>query len=353
MNVIELSPPYLIFLGDVTDTTYAKTGAGLAQWRPELCLGQLSLIDTGVDLGLPAMTVAEAAAAGARSLVIGTASVGGGVPEAWLPTLLEAVSVGMEVVAGVHATLASHPALSAAASAAGVRLVDVRVPPVGIPVASGRKRRGMRLLTVGTDCAVGKKYTALAIDKAMREVGLQSQFRASGQTGIMIAGEGMPIDAVVADFVSGAAELLSPANEPAHWDVIEGQGCLTHPGYAAVSMGLLLGSQPDAFVVCHEAGRTHISGWEDFPLASVDQVIARTVAAGAITNPAIRCVGVSVNTSNLASAEVAGYLSRLEENLGLPCFDPLRQVPSSLLQTLQAMTPAASGLSSEEQENSL
>lgn len=348
MKVIELSPPYLIFLGDVTDPTYAKTGAGLAQWRPELCLGQLSLAEDGVDLGLPSMSVAEAAAAGVRSLVIGTAAVGGGIPERWLPVLLEAIGAGMEIVAGVHTTLQSHPELAAAAGAAGVRLVDVRVPPASIPVGTGKKRSGLRLLTVGTDCAVGKKYTALALEQAMQAAGLRAQFRASGQTGIMIAGKGMPIDAVVSDFLSGAAELLSPDNDADHWDVVEGQGCLTHPGYGAVSLGLLSGSQPDAFVVCHAAGRTHISGWEDFSLPSIGEIIERTVAAGAITNPAIRCVGVSVNTSSLAPGAVADYLAALEAELGLPCFDPLREVPAALLDTLRAMTPAAPARAQQE-----
>ncbi len=338
MKVIELTPPYLIFLGDVKDPTYAKTGAGLAQWRPEQCLGQLSLVDDGIDLGLPTLSIAEAAEQGVRSLIIGTASIGGGIPDSWLPTLLQAVEAGLEIVAGVHSTLASHPLLSAAARAAGTRLVDVRVPPAGIPVATGKKRSGLRLLTVGTDCAVGKKYTALALERAMCEAGFNARFRASGQTGIMITGEGMPIDSVVADFISGAAELLSPANSPDHWDVVEGQGCLTHPGYAAVSTGLLLGSQPDAFVVCHEAGRTHISGWEDFPLAPIAEVIERTVAVGAITNPTIRCVGISVNTSRLAADEIPDYLQELEAELGLPCFDPLREIPQALLDSLQAMT---------------
>jgi D-glutamate N-acetyltransferase len=340
MNVIELTPPYLIFLGDVTELTYAKTGAGLVQWRPEQCLAQLSLVDRGVDLGLPAMSVAEAAAAGARSLVIGTAAVGGSVPDAWVPTLLEAIAAGLDIVAGVHESLRSHRVLSAAAREAGVRLVDVRVPPPGIPVATGARRPGLRLLTVGTDCAVGKKYTALALEQAMRAAGLQADFRASGQTGIMIAGQGMPIDAVVADFLAGAAELLSPANAPDHWDVIEGQGSLVHPGYAAVSMGLLLGSQPDVFVVCHEAGRTHISGWEDFELPDVAEIIERTVAAGSITNPAIRCVGISVNTSRLPREEVGLYLHALQQETGLPCFDPLRAIPRRLIDELAAMAAA-------------
>src|SRR5690606_2848482 len=135
------------------------------------------------------------------------------------------------------------PPLAAAAERNGRRLIDVRVPPAGIPTATGRKRSGKRLLTVGTDCALGKKYTALALARAFRARGLAADFRATGQTGILIAGGGIAIDAVVSDFAAGAAELLSPDAAPDHWDVIEGQGALTHPAYAAVSLALLHGSQ--------------------------------------------------------------------------------------------------------------
>jgi uncharacterized NAD-dependent epimerase/dehydratase family protein len=324
VKTIELNAPYLIFLGSETEPTYAKTGAGLVEWRRDRCLGQLSLVADGVDLGLPAMTLREAAAAGARSLVIGTAAVGGGIPADWIPVLEEAAGLGLDIVAGVHRRLGDVPRLRAAAERAGVRLVDVREPPANLPVGSGRKRTGLRLLTVGTDCAVGKKYTALALERDMRGAGLAAHFRASGQTGIMIAGQGIPIDAVVSDFVAGAAELLSPDNDAGHWDLIEGQGSLFHPGYAAVTVGLLLGSQPDAFVVCHEAGRTRTAGWPDYPLPSIEAVIERTIAIGSLTNPAIHCVGISVNTSRLAPAERASYLAGLSAQVGLPCVDPLQ-----------------------------
>ncbi len=145
-------------------------------------------------------------------------------------------------------------------------MIDVRVPPPGIPIATGRKRSGRRLLTVGTDCALGKKYTALALARAFAARGVPTDFRATGQTGIMIAGAGIPMDAVVADFEAGAAEMLSPDAPPDHWDVIEGQGSLFHPSYACVSLGLLHGSQPDVIVVCHEPGRTGIVGLDAYRL---------------------------------------------------------------------------------------
>src|SRR5829696_5554173 len=166
----------------------------------------------------------------------------------------------------MHARLADTPALRVAAERHRRRLIDVRTPPHNIPIASGRKRTGKRLLTVGTDCALGKKYTALSIARAMKMRGIDADFRATGQTGIMIAGAGMPMDAVVSDFEAGAAEMLSPDAAPDHWDVIEGQGSLMHPAYSAVSLGLLHGSQPDVFVLCHEPGRSGLLGLESFDL---------------------------------------------------------------------------------------
>lgn len=323
MQTISLRTPYLIFLGDETRRNFVKTGAGLVDWRPELCAGQFRLTTETADLGLPEMSIPQAVEAGIGSLVIGTASVGGALPANWQASLAAAAAAGLDIVAGLHSRLGDDAALAAAAAQGGARLVDVRVPPANLPVGSGKKRSGMRLLTVGTDCALGKKYTALQLERDMQNAGMNANFRASGQTGIMIAGEGIALDAVVSDFLIGAAELLSPANSPDHWDVIEGQGGLLHPAYAPVSHGLLLGSQPDAFVVCHEAGREYISGWEHYPIPNIGDVIQRTIQMGVLTNPDIRCVGISVNTSTLPASARAGYLQDLAASYGLPCVDPL------------------------------
>ena len=338
MKPVELRAPYLIFVGDEHRPTYAKTGQGLADWRKELCAGQLRLSDNALDLGLGDMSIEEAASNGVASLIIGTALVGGSIPEAWLNDLCTAARSGMDIVAGLHTRLNDIPALVEAAEAGGSRLVDIRVPPSSIPVGTGAPRSGKRLLTVGTDCALGKKYTALALERDMKSAGLKATFRASGQTGIMIAGAGIPIDCVVADFVSGAAELLSPPNDDDHWDVIEGQGGIFHPGYAAVSHGLLTGSRPDAFVVCHAAGRSHIEGWEDFPLPSIGEVIERTTQIGSLTNPDIRCVGISVNTIALGERQRWGYLQSLTDKYGLPCIDPLRDGTQAIVQELKKST---------------
>lgn len=320
---VEIKAPYLLFLGDEPEETHAKTALGIAHWRKESCVGQLRLPGSGVDLGLPDMTPAEAAKAGARSMIWGVAGVGGKIPPHWTASLFAAVEAGLDLVAGTHSSLSMIPGLADAAAKAGVRLTDIRKPPPGLPVGSGAKRSGMRLLTVGTDCVVGKKYTALALAAEMSARGIKADFRATGQTGIMIAGGGMPIDAVVSDFVSGAAEILSPANDEDHWDIIEGQGSLYHPGYAAVTLGLMHGSQPDAFVVCHQAGRKMIEAFPDFPLPTLAELIEHTVNCGKLTNAAIRCVGISINTSRMSGDERARYLKKTADETGLPCVDPV------------------------------
>jgi len=320
---ISLEAPYLLFLGDVQTSDFAKTGFGIAYWRPESCAGQMRLPDCPVDLGLPEMDVAAALDAGIRTAIIGVASVGGVIPDHWLPQLVELASAGINIAAGMHRKLNDIPELKEAAAASGAQLIDVRVPPIGLPVGSGRLRSGKRVLMVGTDCAVGKKYTALALHAALQQAGADATFRATGQTGIMIAGEGIPIDAVVSDFVAGAAEVLSPANAPDHWDVIEGQGSLFHPGYAGVSLGLLHGSQPDAIVICHDATRTRVLGFPGFEPPGIDECIQLNLALGRRTNPEIRCVGVSVNTSRLPAADRNSYLERLAAETGLPCVDPV------------------------------
>jgi uncharacterized NAD-dependent epimerase/dehydratase family protein len=322
-TIIEFSVPYAVFFGDANDEAYTKTGFGLIQWRRESCAGQVRLPGCKVDAGVTDLSVPQAKAAGVRSLIVGSAAVGGAIPPHWIATLCEAASLGIDIVAGLHVRLADLPHLAQAAAAGGARLIDVRVPPAGLPVGTGRKRTGLRLLTVGTDCACGKKYTALALEREMRARAMKCDFRASGQTGIMIAGRGVPLDAVVADFVTGAAEVLSPGNAADHWDVIEGQGSIFHPAFLQVTIGLLVGSQPDAFVVCHDPLRNEVLGCPSFRLPSIGEVIERTIAIGRLTNPAIRCVGIAVNTSKLSSEQQTSVLKQYANEFALPCVDPL------------------------------
>jgi len=319
-----LPEPHLLFLGDVAEPGFAKTAFGLRDWAADRCVGEYSLPGARVTLGLPKLEPYEAVVRGARSMVIGVANAGGHIPPSWFGALLEALEAGLDVVSGMHMRLSSLPGLQAAADKCGRRLIDVRTPPAGIPIASGLKRSGRRVLTVGTDCALGKKYTALAIARGLGARRISATFRATGQTGIMIAGEGMPLDSVVADFIAGAAEVLSPSASPDHIDIIEGQGSLFHPSYAGVALGLLHGSQPDCFVVCHEPGRTHVLGHPAFPLPSLEEVIAQTIALGRLTNPAIRCAGVSLNTAKLDAVAAQREIDGVEKRLSLPVADPMR-----------------------------
>ena len=325
---LALPQPYLLFLGDTVEAGFAKTAFGLRDWAPELCVGEFALPGAQVSLGLPQLNPAEAADRGARALVIGVANSGGFIAESWVPALVEALEAGLDIVSGMHAKLTCIPELRYGAERLGRRLIDIRKPPEGIPIATGLKRSGKRLLTVGTDCALGKKYTALSIARAFAGRGVSADFRATGQTGIMISGGGIPMDAVVSDFAAGAAELLSPDAAPDHWDVIEGQGSILHPAYAGVSLALLHGSQPDAFVVCHDPSRTRLLGDEEFAVPSVEEIIELTIALGRRTNPAIRCGGVSLNTSALDEAEAESLCRSESARLGLPVADPVRGGPA-------------------------
>ncbi len=324
MSAVEALPqPYLLFLGDTTEPGYAKTAFGLRDWAGDRCIGEWACGAT-VTTGLPFLNPDEARVRGARALVIGVANSGGVIHESWIAPLVEALAAGLDIVSGMHTRLNDTPALRAAAARYGRRLVDIRTPPARIPIASGIRRSGKRLLTVGTDCALGKKYTALAIARAFVQRGVDAEFRATGQTGILIAGRGMPMDAVISDFEAGAAEMLSPAADANHWDVIEGQGSLFHPAYAAVSLGLLHGSQPDVFVVCHEPGRTHVLGHPTFELPTIEDTIDMTIRLGRRTNPHIRCGGVSLNTSKLDEADALDLIAAHGARLGIPVADPIR-----------------------------
>lgn len=320
----QLRKPYLLFLGDVTLKSDAKTAFGLRDWCAEDVMGEWSLPAATVSLDLPRVSPADAAKRGVGSIVVGVAAVGGALPAHWLPELEAALDAGLDIVSGQHTRLTAFPSLVQAAARSGAKLIDVRHSDQVFPAGTGRRRSGKRVLTVGTDCALGKKYTALALTKALQAQGAPATFRATGQTGVMIAGAGVAIDAVISDFVAGAAEQLSPDNAPTHWDVIEGQGALFHPAYAGVTLGLLHGSQPDALVLCHDPARSTIEGYPNHPIPDLQLAIDRYVEAGRLTNTAVRCVGVSINSCSLSDAQWADYAQTLSAQLGLPVVDPMR-----------------------------
>ena len=331
---MEIKHPYLMFLGDAADDLAAKVANGVAKWRPEWCKGQLRLDGCNADLGLPDMSLEEAWDAGCRTVIVGVANRGGIIPDTWLETLVRALDLGFDIASGLHNKLADIPQLTALAEAKGLQLFDVRHPTEDFDVAKGSKRPGKRLLTVGTDCSVGKMFTSLAVEREMLKRGMKASFRATGQTGIFIAGSGVSVDAVVADFISGATETLCPPNDDDHWDVVEGQGSLFHASFAGVSMGLLHGSQADALVMCHEPTRTHMRGLPDFALPSIQDCIALNESAARLTNPAAKVIGISVNTSGLPADEQDACLEAIEKEIGLPTVDAIRQGAGRLVDAL-------------------
>lgn len=328
---MQLQQPYLLFLGDAADQLAAKVAQGIQSWRPQYCTGQLRLEGCQADCGVEDLTVAEAVAKGAKTLVIGVANRGGIISDAWISVLKEALESGMDVAAGLHNKLNDIPELVECAEKNGQKLFDVRYPTQVYPVASGKKRSGKRLLAVGTDCSCGKMYTTLAIQKEMSEQGIPADFRATGQTGILITGAGVSIDCVAADFIAGAVETISPDNSDDHWDVIEGQGSLFHPSFSGVTMGLIHGAQADALVLCHEPTRTHMRGLPHYGVPDIQTCMDACLSAARLTNPDVKFVGISVNTSALSEQEAEEYLAKLEAEYGLPAVDPFRQGVSKIV----------------------
>ena len=316
--------PYLLFLGDAPDLLAAKVALGIREWRPEHAVGQIRLPGCEVDLGVPDLSLEEAWERGARTVVVGVANRGGVIAESWVEALRGAPALGYDLAAGLHRRLADVPELAAAAREHGRALHDVRVPSRRYPIAEGRPRAGKRCLAVGTDCSVGKMYTAMAMEAEMRARGMSVTFRATGQTGILVAGEGVPLDAVVADFMAGAVEWLSPENEPDHWDLIEGQGALHHVSYSGVTLALIHGGRPDALILAHEPTRTHMRGLPHFPIPPLEAVRDLALELARIANPDCAVTGVSVNTRALGEAEARAACREIEGRLGLPATDPVR-----------------------------
>jgi uncharacterized NAD-dependent epimerase/dehydratase family protein len=332
-----IETPYLLFLGDAPDQLAAKVAQGIKDWRPENAVGQFRMEACKADLGLKDLTLAEAKEAGAKTLVIGVANRGGVISQAWKEVLIEALGMGFDLASGLHNLLGDEGDLVAASQVNGQTLHDVRIPNVKYPIADGKKRTGKRVLAVGTDCSLGKMYTALALDEAMRKKGMKSSFRATGQTGILITGSGVPLDAVVADFMAGAVEYLTPDNDDDHWDIIEGQGSLFHVSYSGVTLALIHGGQPDALIVCHEPTRTHMRGLPDYKLPSIQQVSDVALTLAKVANPACQIVGISINTQHLSEDEALAYVQKVEAEYGLPTVDPIRHGAGRLADALASL----------------
>jgi len=331
---MQIASPYLLFIGDATDQLSIKMARGAADWRPELCVGEYSVDGCTVSTGIEKIDIAQAAAKGAKSFILGFANSGGVLDKKWLPYILEAMNNGMDIVSGLHDKLSDFPEIVEKAQQTQQQLLDIRHPKAEFVTGTGVKRTGKRLLTVGTDCSVGKMYTSLSLEKSMKKLGFDVDFRATGQCGILIAGQGIAIDCVISDFLSGATESLSPNNSAEHWDIIEGQGSLSHPAFAGVSLGLLHGSQPDALVICHDLNRSHMRGLPQSQFPSVEATIALNLQAAKLTNPNVKVVGITVNTSSVSIEEGQRICAQLSEQFSLPCADPLRDGTDSIVSTL-------------------
>ena len=332
---MNLPSPYLLFIGNATDPLSIKMAKSAADWSPEMCVGEYSLPGCSVTTGLPAMTIEEGAQQGAKAFVLGFANSGGVLDPSLVASIITALEAGMDIINGLHDKLADIPEIAEKAQALGRRLIDIRHPTTKFKTGTGVKRPGKRLLTVGTDCSVGKMYTTLSLARGMQSQGMKATFRASGQSGILVAGEGVAVDCVVSDFISGSVEALCPANDDDHWDLIEGQGSLYHPAFAGVSLGLLHGSQPDALVICHALNRDHMRALPGRPLPSLEQVIEMNLTAARVTNPEVKVIGVSVNTSSVSEDEALAYCNSVTEQLGLPCVDPIRHGVGALVEALE------------------
>ncbi len=331
---MKIQAPYLLFLGDASDELSIKMAKGVADWRSELCIGEYKLDGCQVTTGQPSMDIATAKAAGAKTFVLSFANSGGTIDASWIPHILEALENDMHVVSGLHQKLTDIPAIKALAKQRGLDLIDIRHPTQTFCTGNGQKRSGKRLITVGTDCSVGKMYSSLCLERGMKARGIDVDFRASGQCGILIAGDGVAIDCVVADFIAGASESISPANDSEHWDIVEGQGSLSHPAFAGVSMGLLHGAQPDAIVICHALNRTSMRGIKNKPLPSIEQTIALNLAAAHVTNPNAIIAGIAVNTSSVDEQQALDICRQISQELGYPCVDPVRHGVEPILENI-------------------
>jgi uncharacterized NAD-dependent epimerase/dehydratase family protein len=270
-------------------------------------------------------------------MVLGVANRGGYISEAWKAILINALSAGFDLASGLHNLLRDEPDLVAHAEKCGRQLHDVRIPTVEYPIANGKTRTGKRCLAVGTDCSAGKMYTAMAIDKLMQERGMKSTFRATGQTGILITGDGVPLDAVIADFMAGSIEYLTPNNDQDHWDLIEGQGSLFHVSYSGVTMALIHGGQPDALILCHEPTRKHMRGLPEYSLPSLKNLNDTALHLAKVANPDCKVIGISVNTQNMDEEDANIYLMSLEKEFNLPATDPFRFGADKLVDALASL----------------
>ena len=342
------TPRQMVILTDgFSDSYAAKTAICVIRYRPDEVVAVLDGSSSGktagelLGVGGAIPVVGRLADAhGANTLLIGIAPPGGKLPAAWEPIVLDALKRRMTVVSGLHDLLRNNTRFVAAAEEYGGTLVDLRDSNES-DVASGEPFRDgcLRIHTIANDCSVGKMVAAVELADGLRRAGVDAQFIATGQTGMLVAGNGCAVDRVISDFVPGAAEKLVRANEHHEVVVVEGQGSLFHPRYSGVTLSLLHGIQPDGMVLVYEMGRTFIHGMEPRPIPPLRRTVEYYEETASLLHPS-RVIGVAVNGRRFNDAEVQAECARVENELGVPTCDVIRHGPAKLVEAVQAMRKA-------------
>jgi uncharacterized NAD-dependent epimerase/dehydratase family protein len=327
-----------------TNPITAKTASCVVRYKPDEVVALLDTTQPGrtsqelLGVGGKIPVVARLAdAPDANTLMIGIAPSGGKLPAAWRRILLEAVERGMNIVSGLHDFISSDAEIAAAAARRGVEIYDVRKNNER-DVANRRNLREdcLRIHTIGQDCSVGKMLASVEIALGLKKRGYDAKFIATGQTGIMIEGDGCPVDCVVSDFVNGAVEKLVLANQHHDILVVEGQGSLSHPRYSAVTAGLLHGCVPHGMIMVYEAGRTHVSGMEYVPLTPLAKLVEAYEMFASLAMPA-KVIGVAVNSRLLTPDEAEKERDHVRRELGVPVCDVIRNGPDDLIEAVLAL----------------
>ena len=337
-----MTPTQVILLTEGrTDPYGAKTATNYVRYKPECVVALLdstqagktaaALLGVGGDLPVVASL---AAAPPANTLVIGASPPGGRFPPGWRDIILQAVERGMTVVNGLHEFLNNDPELVAAAQRSGARLMDIRRNNErSVATQVGLHNQCLRVHTVGHDCNVGKMVVSLELARALQRRGVDTKFVATGQTGIMLEGDGCPIDCVVSDFVSGAAEQLVLKNQSHSMLMIEGQASLVHPMYSGVTLGLLHGSAPHGLVLCYEVGRTHIASLPHFRIPPLPLLVSLFETMANLMHPC-KVIGIGINSRKVSATAAAEERRRVRDELGLPACDVVRDGPDELVEAI-------------------
>lgn len=343
------APRFLILAdGDFGPMT-SKTANSVIRYLPERTVAVLDRKQAGKTVqevlgfggGIPVVgSIRAGLALGPTAVLVGIAPLGGRLPEDWRSWLGEALDAGCDLWSGLHTFLGDDPILATKARAIGRKIFDIRKPPPDLPIASGAAKsvEPYVVLTVGTDCNVGKMTAQLQLTRGLNASGLRTRFVATGQTGIMIEGWGIAVDAVVADFVAGAAErLVLQGSSEADIVLVEGQGSINHPGYSAVTLGLMHGSCPDAMILCHQSTREYIgdyrpAAWLRIPPLSEYIRLYETI--GSAVHPT-KVIGVSLNTYDMSDEAARRACEAATRETGLPATDPVRFDPAPLLDAVR------------------